>query len=215
MAITTANKLFADLRKTQLNDPDGTTWTNDTLLTALNSAIGMMVLVRPDAAYKVAVVELIAGTRQNLPPDGLRLLKVPRNIKSNGQVGRAIQIVEMSDMDLIPDWHQAVGIAVMHYMFDTRTPKHYYVYPAVPAGTKIEIEYSLNLPEITEAELDEPLPLDAVYDQPLQELMMYKLFSGDSGEGSTGNAHLDTAFTILQVKAGSENAVAPKTRTGG
>jgi hypothetical protein len=214
LAITTANQLFNDLRNTQLNDPDGTTWPVATLLTALNAAIAMIVLLRPDAAYKVATVAMIAGTRQQLPSDGLRLLKLPRNIKADGSVGRAISIVEMSDMDLIPDWHQANGGMVIHYMFDTRTPKQYYIYPAVPAGTQVDIEYSRNIPDITNSQLDDPLPLDPLYTQPLEELMMYKLLSGDSSEGDTGGTHLNTAFSILQVKANSENAVAPKTRTG-
>lgn len=215
VSITTVDKLLTDLRMTQLNDVDKTTWSDPVLLIALNSALSMLTLMRPDASYKVATVSLVAGTRQYLPADGLRLLNVVRNINSDSSIGRAISLVAIEDLDLKPNWHLMTGSTVVHYCFDPRMPKQYYIYPAVPAATKLEIEYSRNIPELTEDDLDAPMPVDSVYNQPLQELMLFKLLSGDSSQGNTGQAHMAAAMGLLQVKGSSDQSTDPAVKERG
>lgn len=208
---TTIQQLIDEIRMTQLNDVDGTTWSTPILIKALNAALNTLALMRPDSTYKVATVSMIAGTRQFLPVDGLRLLKIPRNIKSNDTVGRAIRLVSMKDMDLNPDWHQIEGSVVEHYCFDPRTPKQYYIYPSVPVGTKIEIEYSSAPVILTEADVNAGvfMPVDDVFNQPIQELMLYKLLSGDTEHNATGLQHMQSAIGLLQTKAQSESDSSP------
>jgi hypothetical protein len=208
---TTYNRLFNDARLTQLGDADGVTWGISSMIIAYNQAKNMLLGMRPDACTKIEEVFLISGSRQYLPDDGLRLFNVVRNINQNGTIGRAIRQVSMAALDSSnPDWHNATGTVIHEFMFDPRSPKHFYVYPS-PAtvgevGMRVEIEYSAMPPDITEANLNETLPFDSVYDQPLIELMLYKLLSGDNEQGRNNSVHMQAAMGLLNIQTESANA---------
>lgn len=206
----TCQVLLDGVQATQLNDVDKTTWSETLLISALNQALYILTLVRPDATAKVHQFVCVEGTRQNIPNDGLRLLNVVRNIKADGAIGRAVKLVKISDLDSIkPDWHSdATAEVAKEYMFDERSPKWFYVYPPVKAGVKLEIEYSAEPPLITDPA--QPLPVDLVYMQPLQEFIIYKLLSGDGGSGM-GMQHLNTGLSLLGAKPNSDAYVAPST----
>lgn len=92
---------------------------------------------------------------------------------------------------------------VQEFCADPRSPKHFYVYPAPVADDvlKIDIEYSAMPPNLTSDALDEDLPFDSVYDQPLIEFMLYKLLSGDNNQGQSSGMHLKTALDLIDVKS--------------
>lgn len=206
--------LLNGVRMTQLNDPEATTWSDSTLIIALNQALRMLSLVRPDATAKIATVTVKQGSRQNIPDDGIRLLRVVRNIGSNGEIGRAIRLVQQEDLDsMSPDWHMSSGDIVKEYMFDARSPKHFYIYPTVAATKKIEIEYSSYADTVTEATAADPLPVPPVFAQPVQELMLYKLLSGDATNGNSGNDHLRVAMELLGVKDLQDTKLSPSRKS--
>lgn len=199
---TTYNRLFNDARLTQLGDAEGITWSISSMIVAYNQAKNMLMGLRPNAYTKVKEVALQQGSRQYLPEDGLRLFSVVRNIQQNGSIGRAIRQVSIADLDAMnPDWHTITGPAIHEYMFDERSPKHFYVYPAPPADNmlKVEIEYSAMPPDIKEENLAEILPFDSIYDQPLIELMLYKLLSGDNAQGRNNTEHMTAAMGLLGI----------------
>ena len=208
MANITCQMLINGVQATQLNDADKVTWTETLMTSALNQALIMLALVRPDATAKVFSLNCSEGTRQNLPSDGLKLLNVVRNIKPDGSVGRAIRLVNISDHDSInPDWHSEPPKEIAkEYMFDERTPKHFYVYPPVTAATKIEIEYSAQPPEIKD--LSQEFPVDMTYMQVVQEFILYKLLSGEGGQGQ-GNQHLQTGLALLGAKPNIDSYLSP------
>lgn len=209
----TAQNILTGVQKTQLNDVDGVTWTNEILLSALNQAILLLILVRPDVTALVAEYTCVAGTRQTLPIDATRLLKVVRNIKVDGAYGRAIRLVNQHDLDSIdPDWHGATPTAIIkEYMFDDRAPKWFFTYPPAIAGTKLEIEYARQPETITD--LSQVLPVDAVYYQPLQEFILYKLLSGEGGQSQgQGMQHYNTAMQLLGAKNALDKFSAPVTK---
>lgn len=212
MANISCQVLIDGVQATQLNDADKITWSETLLMSALNQALAMLTLVRPDATAKVENLVCVAGTRQDLPADGLRLLKAVRNIKEDGAIGRAIRLVNISDLDSInPDWHsEAPKEIAKEYMFDERSPKHFYVYPPMKSGAKIEIEYSAMPTEITD--LAQDLPVDMVYMQPLQEFILYKLLSGEGGRGQ-GAQHYNTGMSLLGSKLQVDHFSAPVTET--
>ena len=212
MSQITCQVLIDGVRATQLNDIEKITWSDSLLISALNQALSMLSLVRPDATAKVYEFVCEKGTRQNLPEDGLRLLKVVRNLKADGAMGRAVRLVNISDLDSItPDWHsQAATDTAKEYMFDERSPKWFYVYPPVNAGVKLDVEYSAQPENIMT--LDQMLPVDTVYMQPLQEFLLYKLLSGEGGQGQ-GMQHYNTGMTLLGGKTSIDRFVAPVTET--
>lgn len=193
--------LLSGVRMTQLNDPEATTWSDSVLIIALNQALKMLSLVRPDATSKLITLDLTEGSRQFIPQDGVRLLRVVRNITAADEIGRAVRLVQQEDMDsMSPDWHMTKGTIVKEYMFDARSPKHFYVYPSVVTGSKVEIEYSSYTDDVTEITVGDALPVSAIFSQPLQELMLYKLLSGDSSQGRGGTEHLKIAMELLGAK---------------
>lgn len=206
--------LLTGVRMTQLNDPDATTWPDSTLLVALNEALRMLVLVRPDASSKIATIIAQEGTRQFIPDDGVRLLRVVRNINADDTIGQAVRLVQQEDMDsMSPSWHTTQGYIVKEYMFDSRTPKYFYIYPSVTPGQKIEIEYSSHAPLVNELNVASAMPVSEVFSQPLQELMLYKLLSGDATNGNSGAAHLQVAMELLGVKDTADERVSSARRT--
>ena len=208
--------LIQALRITQLNDPNATTWPDSVLLIALNEALRALVLARPDASSKIETVTLASGSRQFIPSDGVSLLRVVRNINSDESVGPAVRLVQQEDMDsMSPNWHTTQGFMVKEYMFDARLPKHFYIYPTVTPGHKLEVEYSAYPPEVTELNVANTLPVAEIFSQPLQEMMLYKLLSGDATNGNSGAAHLQTAMELLGVKDAGSERVSPARRTQG
>lgn len=208
MTVLTCGDLINGVQQTQLNDVDKVTWSDNLLISALNQALVMLVMVRPDVSAKVAELACVGGTRQTLPTDGLRLLKVVRNIKPDGSAGRAVRLMNINDLDSIdPDWHSAnEKDTIKEYMFDERSPKWFYVYPPAKKGTLLNIEYSFAPLPITS--MAQALPVDMIYQQPLQEFMLYKLLSGESGQGQ-GAQHLNTALSLIGAKPALDKYLKP------
>lgn len=210
--MSTADELFINARSTQLGDVDGTTWANETMIVALNQAIRLLVLKRPDSSYKIQTILLKKGSRQNIPADGVSLINVVRNINSDDSIGDSIREISKRSLDsMFPGWHKRTATLVEEYCADQRAPKHFYVYPSPAADdtVKIEIEYSAMPNPVTRDTVSEELPFDPIYDQPLIEFMLYKLLSGDNATGgANGGIHLKTALDLLDVKSVSDNEVA-------
>ena len=202
----TCQALLTELQTTQLNDPEGVTFSQSELLIALNAALNMLALLRPDATAKHAVITMQRGARQQIPDDGNRLIRVISNVRSSGVSGQVIRLVDKADLDSSSrSWISASGLLVKEYMFDPRIPKQFFIYPNVPPSTQIEIEYSAQPKTVTADNINRSLPVDAMYAQPLQELMMYKLLSGDATNGNSGANHLQVASELLGVKAEQDN----------
>src|SRR6056300_1306491 len=81
-----------------LQDTTSVRWPEAELLRYINDAQREIVNFRPEASSTHANVQLVTGTEQSLPSDGLRLIKVVRNmssVASDATGGRAIRIVNV------------------------------------------------------------------------------------------------------------------------
>lgn len=201
-----------------LDDPNDTQFALTQKIAAMNSALQALVSYRPDAASYTTMMLLVAGTRQTLPSDGVRLLKVIRNRGQNGlsDAGRAIRKADMLVQDaLIPDWHETVGQTVIdEYFYDSLTPKDFYVYPpvAVSPTIGIDISYVRVLPTITAG--TDTFPVDDYFAPAVQEWMLYSLWCGDDQNPNyaVARSHQSTFFQLLQIKAASDGAANPKSK---
>ncbi len=201
----------------KLNDPNAVTWSNSVLINALNEALQALVSYRPDAASYTAMMLLVAGTRQTLPSDGVRLLKVIRNKGVSGlsDAGRAIRKSNMLVQDaLLPDWHLTNGqVVIDEYFYDPLQPKEFYVYPPAPVSPVIgiDISYVRVLPTITET--TDTFPVDDYFAPAIQEWMLYSIWGSDDEQSPNYGAaqgHLQTFFSLLQVKSNSDVAASPR-----
>jgi hypothetical protein len=174
----------------------------------------------------MVVFPLVVGkTLQELPPDGIRLLDITRNMGNSGATpGKAIRVVERRIMDAqTPNWHTDPSAAeIKHFMFDLRMPRHFYVYPkADPVAVQnVEMFYSCsptNLPvpttnAITDPVLNTVISIDDIYGNALADYIMYRCYSKDAeytANAALATQHFQSFVTSLGLKTQSDQAVQP------
>ena len=203
-----------------LQDPNAIRWPTAELVRYMNDGQRDIVLVRPDATSKVGTMSLAAGARQTLPSDGAKLMEIIRNSGGNK---RAIRMVSRVVLDAqVPDWYNATGVTeIKHYMFDSREPRVFYVYPpAASTGVSVDMVYSAYPTEITEPAANAlytavtgNISVADIYVNALVNYILYRAYSKDS-ENSL-NASLAASFyqlyqNLLGVELNGTTGVAPK-----
>ncbi|MGS3139374.1 DUF6682 family protein [Aeromonas sanarellii] len=174
---------------TLLVDPTFTRWPKQELLDYYNDATKAIVLVRPDAYTKNVEFSCVAGTKQALPPDALRLIEVLRN--SNGRVVRFV--VRKALDDSYPDWHSSnTATTVDNYTYEERDPKTFYLHPGPAAAVKVDVIYSVApqskaLAEVESAQSPALADLDDIYINPIIDFMLYRCFSKDAEYSANSN----------------------------
>jgi hypothetical protein len=197
-----------------LNDADGIRWTNAEYATWINDGCRFIALLRPDSCVVNGPMNLVAGTKQSiaaLNPSGLRLLDVVRAVNT----GRAIRLTDRETLDTqIPNWHAATAAVPTNYVFDNRDPKTFYVYPPAIANTPVEIIYSRNPVEVTEASMSTvDLSVDDIFMDPLLNYVLHRAYSKDADFAQ--NAELAAGYrnlvqTLLGGKTRTDNAYQPE-----
>ena len=172
-----------------LTDEGAVRWSKSILLNWFNEAQSALVVRRPDSLAANESFSCGAGTKQNLPAIGLRLIDITRVMG-----GGAITRVSRARIDShISDWHALPETSdIHHYIYDDRDPKIFYTYPPATAGTSIEIIYS-KAPEkivISDFSTDtQVLSVDDIYANAIQEYILYKAWMKDAETaGNTGRA---------------------------
>lgn len=149
--------------------PQFTRWHEKELITWLNDGQRAIAKYLPASCTRVDAIKLKPGTKQSIeliaaadivPGDdsapaavyGNYLNDVVRNMGTDGKTaGRAVRVVSREVLDSqSPDWHTYVGSGrIDQFVFDPRSPKVFYVSPAVgPTPTWIEMSYLANPVEI-------------------------------------------------------------------
>lgn len=172
------------------NDVDFVRVPLSTYMQFLDDAINALILARPDAHVKNAVVKLQTGSRQDLPTDGYSLIDIYLNRGQTGATaGAPIFQVDRKDLDYFSSWHvyDPNVTEISEFAYDSRSPKTFWVSP--PAGNVdiyVEMDYSFgvepyaNRPETTEQILAMEIPLSDIFRNPLVCYMLYLLYSTDS-----------------------------------
>ena len=195
--------------ETILQDTTNTRWAKDELLDWLNDAQLGIVNRRPDTYVKNVAFSCEQGTKQSLPADGLRLMRVRRNT-----TGRAIRVIDMRILDdQIPEWHDNVDAAqVDHYAYDLIDPKTFYVYPAPAANVSIDIIYTVAPEpiEVADWETDtKTITLDDSYLNPILDWILYRAYSKDADYTSNAQRaqmHLEAFKAALGEKTQADVA---------
>ena len=199
MALTGTNLLsrIEDI----LQDTTSVRWPEAELLRYINDAQREIVNYRPESSAKTANVQLVTGTKQTLPTDGLRLIKVTRNMSdaSGGATGkRAIRIVNVDILNTQePDWNDPTvsgdaqhGTVIKHYIFDEDDPKNFYVYPGVNGNAYLEIVYSKIPTDLSSASSN--LDIDDIYGNAVIDYVLFRAYQKDSeyaGNAQRANQH--------------------------
>lgn len=190
---------------------DEARWSNDELVRWINDSRMAILTRRPSACSKIASLQLIAGTQQRIPQDGVLLLDVIRNMGLDGNTaGRAIRRTDRQNIDDIdPDWHSSKpNVVISQFTYDDRTPYDFFVYPPAVAGAHISISYASVPAEVTITDnLDMGVEsLDAVVNY-----VAYRAKSKDSEYANAGEAQsYYAAFTdALGVTKKNQSETSP------
>jgi len=205
-----------------LQDTTSVRWPEAELLRYINDAQREIVNFRPDASSKTANLQLVTGTLQSLPTEGLRLIKVTRNMSdaSGGASGkRAIRLVSVDILNTQePNWHDASaatgdsahGTTVKHYVFDEDDPRRFYVYPGVAGNAYVEIVYSKAPTDLgnTSATID----LDDTYGNAIVDYVLFRAYLKDAeyaGNQQRAGQHYQLFTTSLGQGAAVSTLISP------
>ena len=183
----TGNNLLSRIKDT-LQDTTSVRWPEAELLRYINDAQREIVNFRPESSAKTANVQLVTGTKQALPTDGLRLIKVTRNMSGTGNATgkRAIRIVNVDILNTQePDWNDptvsgdaAHGTVVKHYIFDEDDPRNFYVYPGVSGNAYVEVVYSASPTDL--ANTSATISVDDIYANAIIDYVLYRSYMKDA-----------------------------------
>lgn len=210
MAIVTSNEILQRVNKL-LNDTGYVRWPKDELLNYLNDAQRAIVLRRPDSfCADIDDFACVAGTKQSLPADALRLIDVPRNAS-----GRAIKgPYDRSVLDdNYPEWYAGNTADVAElFIYDERNPKTFYVYPGVVDATELTVVYSKAPQAITmeDSESNTVIALDDIYVNAIIEWVLYRAYMKDAEYAADPNKsqmHMNAFRSQLGEKGQADSAM--------
>lgn len=192
----------------QLVDDGFIRWPLEKLINYLNDAQRAIVIIRPDAYIIETVITAIAGAKQQLPDDALRLVDVRSN-----EFGYAIINRDKSEItELYPKWYGTTGEEEPEaFIYDERQPKTFFLFPGVVAGLKVEVVYSATPPVRTDADIDEKADLDSIYSNAMIEYMLYMAHSKDfeHSEQAKAQTHFQMFQALMGLKSEGDAGMTP------
>ena len=203
-----------------LQDTTSIRWPVTELVRYLNDGQREVVLYRPDAMVTNATVTCVAGTKQTLPANGAKLIEVVRNARAAG-TKRAVRMVNREILDAqMPGWHALAGADdVLHFMYDPRDPRVFYVYPPATTNTQLDIVYAAYPTDIAEpadgslyTAVTGNISLPDIYGNVLQDYILYRAYTKDSeyaGNAQRAQAHYAAFANALGIEIKATVAVAP------
>jgi hypothetical protein len=220
MAIKAAEIL--DRVRTILQDTTsgGMRWKDEEMLQWLNDGQREVALLKPDATAVNDDVKLIAGTLQSIPDGGISLLNITRNMGTDGaSPGKAVRIVDRDILDIEnPNWHiDTANSEVLHYVYDTDDPEHFWVYPPQPTANMgyINMVYSSSPAAVANFTATTSITIPDIYSNQLVDYMLFRCYSKDAGyagNAERANTHLNLFRQSLGAKTNVETVKDPNNR---
>lgn len=207
-----------------LQDQTSIRWTADELVRWLNDGQREIALYRPDAFATYGTLTLVAGSRQSLPASGFKLLDIPNNASGTKA---AIRMVDRRALDeQNPAWHGMSGTStVVHYCYDPRDPRTFYVYPPSAGGNSVNAVYAAYPTDVTEpspgatyTSVTGNISVPDIFASALLDYMLYRGYSKNSeyaGDPARATAHYGAFANALGIEVKSTVTMAPVTGAPG
>lgn len=204
-----------------LLDAGHTRWVIPELVRYLNDGQREIVVYRPDATSTTASVALVAGARQALPANGIKLMEVVRNTSG---AHKPVRMTDRKMLDVIsPGWTALAGVTeIVHAMYDPLEPRAFYVYPpAAASGASLEITYSASPVDVATpaagntavlADVQGNVSVQDIYVNPLVDYTLYRAFAKDAefaGQSARASAHFGAFAQSLGIELKGTVGVAP------
>lgn len=216
MAVTKVGDILRRCKKVlQELTQNGTRWTNEELLDWLNESYQAITGIKPDASSVNGEITCTAGTKQQIPADGLMLLDVVRNITGGGM---AVIRTSRAALDATRRrWHgEEPQLEVEQFVFDDQDPRHFYVYPPALATTKLEIIYaSVPTPHAAEQATEnshEVIRLPDAYAPAMVDYILSRAYAKDAEHSANlqrSGMHMQAWQAALGLKGQVDIAVSP------
>jgi hypothetical protein len=203
-----------------MQDNTSVRWPVAELVRYLNDGQREVVLYRPDSMVTNATITLASGAKQALPTNGSKLIDVIRNTAGTK---RSVRMTVRNILDTqSPNWYNLAGVTeILHYMYDPRDPKVFYVYPpAAASGASVEVVYSAYPTDITEpadgalySAVSGNISLPDIYGNVLADYILYRAYTKDSeyaGNAQRAQAHYAAFQAALTTEMAGTTGVAPK-----
>jgi hypothetical protein len=205
-----------------LQDTTGIRWpVVSELVLFINDAQREIALLKPDASAVNTTVTLTAGTKQDIPTAGNRLLRVVRNMSaaSGGTGKRAVRLVSRDILDSqTPDWHDpsvsgdaAHTNIVKHYVYDEQNPRNFYVYPGVSGSSHVEIVYSANPATVTQSG---DLSIPDIFANAVADYTLFRAYTKDAeyaGNNQRASTHYNLFINSVTGKGQIDVITSPNT----
>lgn len=203
-----------------LQDPTSIRWPVSELVRYLNDGQREIALYRKDSMVTNSTITCVAGTKQSLPPNGASLIEVVRNAAATG-AKKSVRMVNREVLDSqTPGWHNLPGaVDILHFIYDVRDPKTFYVYPPATNLAQLDIVYSAypaDIPEPADGSLytavSGNLSVPDIYSNALLDFILYRAYSKDSeyaGNAQRAQVHYAAFANTLGIEIRATIAVAP------
>lgn len=211
----TAASVITRVRELLVDTGTSPRWTDAELLRHLSDAQRAIARASPDTVQKVAVVQLVDGTRQALPADGESLLTVTRNMGASGATpGRAVRIIRRDIIDdQNPMWHaDPKATQIYNYIYDPTDSTAFFVYPPSNGVGHIEISYCYIPTELNVT--TDALDVDDLYVTPLTDYVMFRALQKDADfAAGMQRAQMHLQAFLAFMSADAETALNPNLQT--
>jgi hypothetical protein len=203
-----------------LQDTTSVRWPVNELVRYLNDGQREVVLYRPDSMVTNSTITCVAGTKQSLPANGAKLIEVIRNAAATSDK-KAVRMINREILDAqTSGWHNITGsVNILHFMYDPRDPKVFYVYPPATTLAQLDIVYSAYPTDITEpadgalyTAVSGNISLPDIYGNVLLDYILYRAYTKDSayaGNAARAQAHYAAFANALGIEIRATVSVAP------
>jgi hypothetical protein len=201
-----------------LQDTTSIRWPVAELVRYLNDGQREVVLYRPDSMVTNSTVTCVAGSKQTLPANGAKLIEVVRNSGTK----RAVRLTNREILDAqMPGWHALAGQnEVLHYMYDPRDPRVFYVYPPATTSAQLDIVYAAYPTDVVEpadgatyTAVTGNISLPDIYGNVLQDYILARCYMKDSeyaGNAQRAQAHYTLFANALGIELKGTLDFSPK-----
>jgi hypothetical protein len=211
-----------------LQDTTSIRWPANELVRWLNDGQREVVMYRPDSMNTTTTMTLVAGTRQtlaSLTPAPSKLIEITRNMAATS-TKQAVRLVPRQILDAqTPGWHSLTGsVNILHYMFDPRDPKAFYVYPPATTAAQLEVMYAAFPTDVTEpadgalySAVTGNISIPDIYGNALLDYILYRAYSKDSeyaGNAQRAQAAYAAFANTLGVEIRATVMVQPQMKPG-
>jgi hypothetical protein len=202
-----ASDIITDVQQILLDD-DAVDWTNADMLRFVTDAGRLLSNYKPDAYPVRDWVNMVAGTNQALPADGIAVLDMSQNYVSK----RAATLVDKELLDHENRFWQAntEEVDVQHWCADPRDPRRFDINPPNDGTGRVLMLYGAAPPVLTQ--LTDAIVYVDTYKYALTCFTLHRAYAEQSRKGDNVKSQqwLQNGLQAIGIKSAAQVQVAPK-----